>query len=115
MSDHKLGAELLRDDDDTVRVVMHRPDLAHYVDLGLSQPRRYGAADPQVLETIFQVLLDLSLRLAPDQRSVIREQLQRLRETVSAQPFDAAERGGLDAIGSQIEQNLKGSGSAAPS
>ena len=115
LSDHKLGVELLRDDDGRVRVVMDRPELASYVDLGLSQPRRYGAADPQVLETIFQVLRDLSYRVAPDQRSVVRAELERLRGTVSAQPFNAAERAGLDAIGSQIEENLKVSGSAARS
>ncbi len=109
LSDRDLGAELLRDDDDRVRVVMHRPDLASYVDLGLSQPRRYGAADPQVLQKIFQILLDLSYRVAPDQRSVVRDELERLRATVAAQHFDPTERAGLEATGSQIQQNLQGS------
>ena len=106
LSDHDLGAELLRDEGDRVRVVVHRPDLAAYIDLGLSQPRRYGAADPQVMQKIFQVLLDLSHRVASDQRTVVRDQLERLRATVAAQPFDAAERAGLDSIGTQVQQNL---------
>ncbi len=109
LSDHDLGPELLRDDDDTVRVVIYRPDLASYVDLGLSQPRRYGATDPQVLQKIYQVLLDLSFRVAPGQRSVVRDELDRLRATVTAQPFDPTERAGLDAVGGQIQQNLQGS------
>ncbi len=111
LSDRDLGAEHLLDEDGAVRVVIHRPDLASYVDLGLSQPRRYGAADPQVLHKICQVLLDLSHRVAPEQHSVVRDQLERLRETAAAQPFDAAERAGLDAIGRRIHQNLRGSAS----
>ncbi len=110
LSDHDLGAALLRDDDDRVRVVMHRPDLASYVDLGISQPRRYGAADPQVLQKIFQVLLDLSHRVAPDQRSVVGDQLERLRATVAAQPFDPTERAGLESMGRRVEHELRGRG-----
>ncbi|WP_141013358.1 DUF2254 domain-containing protein [Nocardioides sambongensis] len=108
LSDHDLGPEVLRDDDDEIRVVMQRPDLASYVDLGLSQPRRYGAADPQVLQRIFQVLLDLSHRVAPDQRSVVRDELERLSATVASQPFDPMERAGLESMGHQIRQNLEG-------
>ena len=111
LSDHDLGAELLRDGDDIGRVVIHRPDFANYVDLGLSQPRRYGAADPQVLQKIFQVLLDLSHRVTPDQRPVVHDELERLRATVATQPFDPTERAGLDAMGIQIEHNLLGTGS----
>ena len=112
LGDHDLGAELLRDEEGRVRVVLHRPDLADYVDLGLAQPRRYGAADPQVLEKIGQVLLDLSHRLAPDRRSVVRDQLERLRATAEAQPFDAAERAALDALARRVEQNLADTGTA---
>ncbi len=111
LSERDLGAELIRDEDDSVRIVMHRPDFANYVDLGLSQPRRYGATDPQVLQKIYQVLLDLSHRVSSDQRSVVRSQLERLRATVAAQSFDSTERGGLDAIGSRIERNLARLGS----
>ncbi|MGI9157678.1 MAG: DUF2254 domain-containing protein [Marmoricola sp.] len=106
LTDHDLGAELLRDGDGRVRVVIVRPDLADYVDLGISQPRRYGATDPQVLQKIFGVLLDLSHRTAPDQRPVVRNQLQRLRATAEAQSFDLDERAGLDKLGRRIEQNL---------
>jgi len=87
---------------------MHRPDLAAFVDLGISQPRRYGAADPQVLGKIFQVLLDLSHRAAPEQSSVVRDQLERLRGTVEAQSFDSAERTTLTEFGQRIEENLRG-------
>ncbi len=108
LSDRDLGAQLLRDGDDQVRVTMHRPDLAAYIDLGISQPRRYGAADPQVMEKIFQVLLDLSHRVAPGERAAVRDQLERLRGTVEAQSFDSAERTALTELGQRIEQNLCG-------
>lgn len=108
LTDHALGPVLLRDEDDRVRVTLQRPDLAAYVDLGISQPRRYGATDPQVLEKIFQVLLDLSHRAAPEQRPVIRDQLERLRGTVEAQSFDSAERTALAELGQRIDQNLGG-------
>ncbi len=107
LTDRDLGPELLRDDQGRVRVVLQRPDLAAYVDLGISQPRRYGAADPQVLESIFHVLRDLSHRVGPAQRQVIRDQLERLRVTVAAQPFDAAEHAALARLGRQVEQNLE--------
>ncbi len=107
LTDRDLGAQLLCDDDDRVRVILHRFGLAAYVDLGISQPRRYGAADPQVLERIFQVLLDLSRRTGPEQRPVVRDQLERLRGTVAAQSFDSAERTALAELGERIEENLR--------
>ena len=116
LTDRDLGAELLRDEGDRVRVTLSRPDLATYVDLGISQPRRYGATDPQVLEKVFQVLLDLSHRVAPEQRPVVFDQLERLRATVDAQSFDSGERRALVGLGLRIEQNLRGplsSGSTA--
>ena len=107
LTDHDLGPQLLRDEEDRVRVTMNRPDLAGYLDLGISQPRRYGAADPQVLEKIFQVLLDLTHRAAPEQRPVVRDQLERLRGTVAAQSFDSEERTALAELGQRIEENLR--------
>ena len=115
LTDRDLGPEIVRDEDEQVRVVARRPDFATYVDLALSQPRRYGATDPQVLEKILQVLLDLSHRVRPDQRSVVLDHLERLRATAAAQPFDSAERTGLEVLGHQVEQNLRdleGSGGA---
>ncbi len=106
LADRDLGPEVLRDEDDRARVELDRPDLASYVDLGLSQTRRYGAQDPQVMERIGQVLLDLSHRVAPDQRPVVRDHLERLRATIDAQPFDSAERTALATLADRIEAEL---------
>lgn len=108
LTDHDLGPRLLHDENDRVRVSIHRPDLADYLDLGISQPRRYGAADPQVLEKIFQVLLDLSRRAATEQRPVVADQLERLRRTVDGQSFDSSERNALTELGRQIDEHLRG-------
>ena len=112
LADRDLGTMLLHDQDDQVRVVAWRPDFAAYVDLGISQPRRYGAADPQVLEKVFQVLLDLSHRVRLEQISVVRGQLERVRATAAAQPFDTVERAGLAMLGHQVELNLRHHGPA---
>ncbi len=106
LTDRDLGPELLSDEDDQARVELDRPDLASYVDLGLSQPRRYGAEDPQVLERIGLVLLDLSHRVAPDQRRVVHNHLERLRATIDEQPFDSAERTSLATLAQRIEDEL---------
>jgi uncharacterized membrane protein len=106
LADRDLGPATQSDDDERIRVVMDRPDFADYVDLGLSQPRRYGAGDPQVLQRILQVLLDLSHRVTPDLRPVVSGELARLRATAAAEPFDATERAALDSLGRQVELHL---------
>lgn len=85
---------------------MLRGDFAAYLDLGISQARRYGSTDPQVMEKVFQVLLDLSHRAAFEQVPAIRDQLERLNGTVEAQSFDFAERTALADLSRQIEENL---------
>ena len=106
LADRDLGPTLLRDDDDEVRVILHQPDLSTYITLGVSQPRRYGAGDPQVLEGVARVLLDLSRRDLPEVCSIITEELMLLRWTADAQAFDPAERRGLDALIHQIEHQM---------
>ncbi len=110
LTDRDLSPELLRDDEDRVRVVLHRPELADLVDLGISQPRRYGAADPQVLQTILRVLLDLARRVAPSEREIVTSQLRRVRRTVAAQDFDPVEKAGLEALGDRVEAELHRTG-----
>ncbi|MDO5710144.1 MAG: DUF2254 domain-containing protein [Micrococcales bacterium] len=110
LSDRDLHAELLEDQDGQVRVTLRRPDFAAYVEEGISQPRRYGATDPQVMAKIFQVLLDLGHRVAPEQRGVILGQLERLRATVAAQSFDDHEQATLAELGRRVEDTLRHTG-----
>ncbi len=104
-----LGPRLLRDDDDRVRVVLSRPDLADLLDLAVAQPRRYGAADPAVLTRLLHLLRELAWTVdRPEQHVVIAEQLTRLRSTIAAQDLDAAERAALSELAEQVEQAADG-------
>ena len=101
-----LGPEVLRDADGHVRVVARREDLAAYVELGLAQPRRYGADDPDVLAQLFRVLRDLAHRVPFGELVVVRGQLVRLRGTVAAQRFDDTERAALAAAAHEVDAVL---------
>ncbi len=109
LTEYDLTTEVLRDEGEQIRVLLPRPDLEAYIDLALSQPRRYGAADPQVLGTIYQALLSLSQLARPVHRPALRRQLERLRTTADAQHFDTVEAAALAALGRRVEQNLTGS------
>lgn len=101
-----LGPLVLWDEDGRARAVLHRPGFHDHVDVGLSQPRRYGAADPQVMAKIFQVLIDLARQSSPSQRPVVRTHLARLRGTCLAQSYDSHERATLAELGHQVEHIL---------
>lgn len=101
-----LGPTLLTDDDGGVRVVLHRPDLAELVDLGISQPRRYGASDPQVMARLFALLGELAWRAHPEDHHVVVDQLRRLRDTVTDQNFDTVERQTLAQHGRAVDDVL---------
>ncbi len=58
------------------------------------------------MERIGLVLLDLSHRVAPDQRRVVHNHLERLRATIDEQPFDSAERTSLATLAQRIEDEL---------
>lgn len=104
-----LGPLLLRDEQGTVRVVLARPDLADLLDVALTQPRRYGAADPMVLGRLLTLLRELawSIQLT-DQHEAVSVQLDRLRTTVAAQDFDPAEGARLDHLATLVEQAMAG-------
>ncbi len=107
LADHDLGPRVLRDDDDVVRVVLSRPDFAALVEAAISQPRRYGAADSQVLAELFRLLDALAVRVPPDLHPVVRTHLERLDAVAAAQDLDDAERGLLSRLGQQVQEHLR--------
>lgn len=111
LSGRDLGPWLLEDDDGVTRVVLRGPDLADFVSLALAQPRRYGAADAQVVQKILQVLLDLSHRVAPDQRGVVLDELERTRRVIAREEFDGPESTVLEEMDDRIRRNLERSAS----
>lgn len=106
LGDRYLGPVVLRDKDDQVRVVLHRPSLEELVDTALTQPRRYGAGDPAVMGRMFDLLTELAWRFPVDQYFVVRGQLARLRITVAAQDFDAAQTQQLQARATRVDDRL---------
>ncbi|WP_028812509.1 DUF2254 domain-containing protein [Streptomyces flavidovirens] len=103
-----LHPRLLRDGQHQVRVVLQGPDLDDLLDLAMTQPLRYGAAEPAVLTRILMLLRELAWNTTPDQHPPIVAALARLRSTATAQDFHAAERAGLTELAQQVEQAMAG-------
>lgn len=103
---YELGPVVLCDDDKRVRVVLDRPGLADLLEVAITQPRRYGAADPQVMQRLFQLLSELAWHCRPHQRDAVRGQLTRLVATVEAQDFDAHESADLERAARGVREAL---------
>lgn len=100
---------LLRDEQGLVRVVLRRPSFAEMLELAVTQPRRYGAADPVVVARLLALLQEVGWSARqPEQRAAVRGQLARLRATTVDQDFDDAERSQLAVLGEQVEHALDG-------
>jgi uncharacterized membrane protein len=109
LASRDLGPVLLcdNDDDDKVRVVLNRPNLAEHLDLAITQPRRYGSTDPQVMSRLFHLLEELSYHL--EDPTPIRGQLRRLQATVAHSDFDATETEQLDQAARRVEHAMNDS------
>ncbi len=107
LADRDLGPRLLHDDHDTVRVVLHRPAFDGLLELAVGQPRRYGAADPEVLDRLYRLLDEVAwTTVHADRRPAIAEQLERLSATAAGQDFDHAERRHLTSLAVRVQQTL---------
>jgi uncharacterized membrane protein len=103
------GPLRLRDEQGRIRVVVAEPTMADLLDLAVSQPRRYGAGDPAVLNRLFGLLAEVAWSSdLPQHRQAVADQLGRLRGTVAAQDFDEAEHALLAEAGSRVEDCLHG-------
>lgn len=96
LSSLDLDPVVAHDDDGILRTVLLQESFARLVDEALTQLRRYGAGDPQVMSRLAQLLDEIAYRCAPGQREVVRGQVGRLRATVAAQDFDDTERAQLE-------------------
>ena len=85
---HRLGPVVLADEKQTARVVLARPTLAQLLDLAMTQPRRYGATDPDVAGRLYQLLTEVSWHVDGENRRAVSEQLGRLEATTAEQDFD---------------------------
>ena len=103
LASRDLGPVVLRHDD-VVRVVLRRPNFADFVDVAITQPRRYGSSDPQVMGRLVTLLEELAWHV--DDPTPVREQLVRLRNTVAAGDFDDVELAALARGAERVERAL---------
>lgn len=104
LASRDLRSVVLTDDTGEARVVLRRPDFADIVDTAITQPRRYGASDPQVMERLFRLLEELAWH-AHD-HAAIGDQLARMRNTVARSDFDDAELARLASAAERVERTL---------
>ncbi|SOX51485.1 DUF2254 domain-containing protein [Mycobacterium ahvazicum] len=98
-----LGPTLLRDED-RVRVVLNRPDLAELLDLSITQPRHYGSADLMVMLRLFRLLEELAYHL--DDTAPIRAQRDRLWADIAHSDFDSNQKSQLERAAQRIEHAI---------
>lgn len=92
-SSRALGATIITDDDDRVRVAAPHPAFRALVELAVGPVRRYGASDPEVLAAVLTLLIDVAEQVADsgDRAEVVREQVERVLETADLpDPVDRA-------------------------
>lgn len=107
LADCRLGPIQLRDEDNAVRVIVQRPTFEELVEGTITQPRRYGASDPQVAARLASLLGDLAEQAPREHRCVVALHLQRLRHTIGEQDFDDTERALLADILDHVDQTLQ--------
>ncbi len=86
-----LSPEVLRDDDERLRAILPRRDLAEFVDLGIGQLRSYGITDRLVVQALLVLLRELAWVVREEDAHVVREQLEQTRRAIAAQDWDEAD------------------------
>ena len=104
-----LGPTVLRDDDGRARLYRDLPDLTDLLDLAVSAPRRYGAADPDVLARLLALLAEVAWSTeVPAHRQAVSDQLVRVERSIGAQDFDDAEQERLAELAETVRAALDG-------
>lgn len=108
LAGYRLGPRVLRDEHDTVRVVLAQPDLPDLLDVVCTQPQIYGARDPLVMGSLVALLRDLAWVVqVPRHRLEIATRADALRHSIAVQGFGLAERGRLDGLLAQVDAALE--------
>lgn len=88
-----VQSRALTDDDDVVRILINPHNFSDLLDIAVTQPRRYGASDPGVVERLFQLLQEVGYRARrPEQTEAVLQQLRRLEASVADESYDETER-----------------------
>ncbi len=104
-----LGPDVLTDEQGAARVFRFRQDFADLLDLSVSAPRRYGAADPDVLARLYALLAEVAWTISlPRHNEAVERQRRRLDTTAEQQDFDDVERGRLTELSQQVTAAIDG-------
>ena len=107
--DRDLDDVVRCDGDGEARVILARPAFGLLLDLAISQPRRYGAAETAVQAAVLRLLHDVAWRTSvPAHRASVAHQLSRTRASVAQQDFDATDRQDLERLALRVEHVLAG-------
>jgi uncharacterized membrane protein len=83
----------LADDHGEPRLVQHPVAFDDLLDIAMTQPRRYGASDPDVAARLYRMLEELAARVQrPERRSALAVQLERLDASVTDADYHEPER-----------------------
>ncbi|GAB3120685.1 DUF2254 family protein [Glaciibacter psychrotolerans] len=89
---YQLGPVTLTGAGNVPRVILNRPSFEGHLDASITQPRRYGASDPAVVNSLFRLCEDLAWNSPREHYPVIAHQLERLRASIADESFDDVER-----------------------
>ncbi len=102
----RLGPRVLRDQDDTLRVVLAGPEWADLLELAVDQPARHGAGEPAVMHRLFVLLQEVAWVAPAHHRAAIERQLARLRRAVAGEDLDPDAREDLERSAEAVEAAL---------
>jgi uncharacterized membrane protein len=92
LAGRRLGNQLLRDDKGAVRVAVPHRDLGYFLDLAFGQIRRYGAAEPRVIEALLRALRTTGRFCADDAcRALVADQVRLVLADAEASIRQAAD------------------------
>lgn len=107
LAERDLGPRAVRDDEGQTCAWLARADFAELLDLAVSGPLRYGAADRDLVAAVYRLLWSIPWATADeDVRAAVEERLRRVDRTVADQAYDDADRELLNALSSRVDAAL---------
>ncbi|GAA1408598.1 DUF2254 domain-containing protein [Catellatospora coxensis] len=101
---------VLHDEQKRPRAVIGEPELPELLDLAIGQPRRYGAAEPDIQARLLTMLREVAwCTTEPHTHDAIRIELDQINDTISAQQhYTATERARLRSLSADVRAALAG-------
>lgn len=97
------------DDDGVLRLIVRPHSFADLLNLGIEQPRRYGARDRHVVGRLFLMLREVALNTSDaGRRAAIDTQRSRLIASIAQEQYDPIERAYFDGLIESVDAALAG-------